>query len=33
MVSWKAARIHDMRPKADNSDRDAALALINKGFK
>lgn len=33
MVSWKAARIHDMRSKADNSDRDAALALINKGFK
>lgn len=33
MVSWKAARIHDLRPAADNSDRDAALALINRGFK
>jgi len=32
MVSWKAARIHDLRPAADNSDRDAALALINRGF-
>lgn len=33
MVSWKAARIHDLRPAADNSDREAALALINRGFK
>ncbi|AHG21713.1 coenzyme F390 synthetase [Chania multitudinisentens RB-25] len=33
MVSWKAARLHDLRPAADNSDRDAALALINRGFK
>jgi phenylacetate-CoA ligase len=33
MVSWKAARIHDLRPAADNSDRDAALALINRGFR
>ncbi|MEM6160964.1 AMP-binding protein [Erwinia sp. P6884] len=32
MVSWKAARIHDLRPAADNSDREAALALINRGF-
>lgn len=32
MVSWKAARLHDLRPAADNSDRDAALALINRGF-
>jgi phenylacetate-CoA ligase len=32
MVSWKAARIHDLRPTADNSDREAALALINQGF-
>ncbi len=33
MVSWKAARLHDRRPAADNSDRDAALALIKRGFK
>ncbi len=33
MVSWKAARIHDLRPAADNSDREAALALIHQGFK
>ena len=33
MVSWKAARIHDLRPAADNSDREAALSLINRGFK
>lgn len=33
MVSWKAARIHDLRPAADNSDREAALALIHRGFK
>lgn len=33
MVSWKAARIHDLRPAADNSERDAALALINRGFR
>ena len=33
MVSWKAARIHDLRPAADNSDREAAMALINQGFK
>ncbi|NIF20435.1 phenylacetate--CoA ligase family protein [Candidatus Pantoea multigeneris] len=33
MVSWKAARIHDVRHAADNSDREAALALINQGFK
>lgn len=32
MVSWKAARLHDLRPAADNSDREAALALINRGF-
>lgn len=32
MVSWKAARIHDLRPAADNSDREAALALIHRGF-
>ncbi|HBV39710.1 MAG TPA: CoF synthetase [Erwinia sp.] len=33
MVSWKAARLHDLRPEGDNADRDAALALINRGFK
>ncbi|UTH75625.1 phenylacetate--CoA ligase family protein [Chromobacterium sp. IIBBL 290-4] len=33
MVSWKAARIHDLRPAADNTDREAALALISRGFK
>lgn len=33
MVSWKAARIHDLRPAADNRDREAALALMNRGFK
>ena len=33
MVSWKAARLHDLRPEADNTDRDAALSLINRGFK
>ncbi|HIB1383090.1 TPA: phenylacetate--CoA ligase family protein [Salmonella enterica subsp. enterica serovar Muenchen] len=33
MVSWKAARIHDLRPAAYNSDREAALKLINRGFK
>ncbi|GAB7260283.1 phenylacetate--CoA ligase family protein [Dickeya ananatis] len=33
MVSWKAARIHDLRPAADNHEREAALALINRGFK
>jgi len=33
MVSWKAARLHDLRPEGDNTDRDAALALINRGFK
>ncbi|MBH1929766.1 phenylacetate--CoA ligase family protein [Serratia rubidaea] len=33
MVSWKAARLHDLRPAADNSDRQSALELIKKGFK
>lgn len=33
MVSWKAARLHDLRPAADNRDREAALALLNRGFK
>jgi len=32
MVSWKAARIHDLRPAADNREREAALELINRGF-
>ncbi|KHT62793.1 coenzyme F390 synthetase [Photobacterium gaetbulicola] len=33
MVSWKAARLHDLREKADNTEREAALALIGRGFK
>lgn len=33
MVSWKAARLHDMRPDSDNSDRDSAMKLLQKGFK
>ncbi len=32
MVSWKAARLHDLRPDGDNDDRNAALALLNRGF-
>ncbi|CAM3669354.1 Phenylacetate-coenzyme A ligase [Vibrio aerogenes CECT 7868] len=33
MVSWKAARLHDLRQEGDNSDRDAALALLSRGFR
>ncbi|SHO58670.1 phenylacetate--CoA ligase family protein [Vibrio quintilis] len=33
MVSWKAARLHDLRQEGDNSDREAALALLGRGFK
>lgn len=32
MVSWKAARIYDLRIAADNSERDVAFKLINGGF-
>lgn len=32
MVSWKAARIHDLRSSEENRERDAALKLINRGF-
>ncbi|REL31306.1 phenylacetate--CoA ligase family protein [Thalassotalea euphylliae] len=33
MVSWKAARLHDLRHESDNSDRNAALTLVSGGFK
>lgn len=32
MVSWKAARLHDLRAQGDNADRDAAIALLGRGF-
>ncbi|MCA7014581.1 AMP-binding protein [Dickeya dadantii] len=33
MVSWKAARLHDVRPEGDNADRNAAMMLLQGGFR